>query len=53
MLSVDAVKTHMRGLFERFSVGDLSQNQNQNQNQKRACVVELAFRTGIVAERDL
>lgn len=47
VLSVDAVKTHMRGLFERFTVGDLPQN------QKRARVVELAFRTGMVSERDL
>lgn len=47
VLSVDAIKAHMRGLFERFDVGDLPQN------QKRTRVVELAFRTGIVAERDL
>lgn len=46
-LSVDAVKTHMRGLFDRFGVGHLPQN------QKRTRVVELAFRAGIVTERDL
>lgn len=47
VLSIDAVKTHMRGLFERFDVKDLPQN------QKRAMVVELALRTGLVTERDL
>lgn len=47
VLSVDATKTHMRGLFERFGVGDLPQN------QKRARIVELAFRAGIIKERDL
>jgi hypothetical protein len=47
VLSVDATKTHMRGLFERFGIGDLPQN------QKRARVVELAFRAGVVTERDL
>jgi pSer/pThr/pTyr-binding forkhead associated (FHA) protein len=47
VLTVDAVKTHMRGLFDRFGVGDLPQN------QKRAKVVELAFRAGVVSARDL
>jgi pSer/pThr/pTyr-binding forkhead associated (FHA) protein len=47
VLSVDAVKTHMRGLFERFEVGDLPQN------QKRAKVVELALERGIVSPREL
>jgi pSer/pThr/pTyr-binding forkhead associated (FHA) protein len=47
VLSLDAVKSHMRGLFERFEVADLPQN------QKRAKVVERAFSTGIVSERDL
>jgi pSer/pThr/pTyr-binding forkhead associated (FHA) protein len=47
VLSVDAVKTHMRGLFERFAVGDLPQN------QKRAKVVELALERGIVSPREL
>jgi pSer/pThr/pTyr-binding forkhead associated (FHA) protein len=47
VLSVEAVKTHMRGLFERFRVGDLPQN------QKRARVVELALEQGIVARRQL
>ncbi len=47
VLSVDAVKTHMRGLFERFAVGDLPQN------QKRAKVVELALERGVVSLREL
>jgi pSer/pThr/pTyr-binding forkhead associated (FHA) protein len=47
VLSVDAVKTHLRGLFERFAVGDLPQN------QKRAKVAEVALRAGLVSERDL
>jgi FHA domain len=47
VLSVEAVKTHMRGLFERFDVGDLPQN------QKRARVAELALRRGIVSRREL
>jgi hypothetical protein len=47
VLSVEAVKTHMRALFERFQVGDLPQN------QKRARVVELALEQGIVSRREL
>lgn len=47
VLSVDAVKTHMRGLFERFGVGDLPQN------QKRAKVAELALQTALVTSQDL
>lgn len=47
VLSTDAIKTHMRALFERFGVGDLAQN------QKRARVAELAIRSGLVSERDL
>ena len=46
-LSLDGVKTHMRGLFERFAVGDLPQN------QKRARVVEMALQAGIITSRDL
>lgn len=46
VLSLDAVKTHMRGLFDRFDVKDLPQN------QKRSRVVERAFRFGLVAERE-
>jgi DNA-binding NarL/FixJ family response regulator len=47
VLSVEAVKTHLRGVFERFEVGDLPQN------AKRAKVAEIALRAGIVTERDL
>ena len=46
-LSVDAVKTHMRALFEKLEVGDLPQN------QKRAALVERAFQTGVVSKREL
>ena len=46
-LSVEAVKAHLRGLFERFDVGDLPQN------QKRVALAERAFRTGAVSPRDL
>jgi FHA domain/Bacterial regulatory proteins, luxR family len=47
VLSVEAVKAHLRGLFERFDVGDLPQN------QKRVALAERAFRTGAVTPRDL
>jgi DNA-binding CsgD family transcriptional regulator len=47
VLSVEAVKTHLRTLFQRFGVEDLPQN------AKRARLVELAFETGAVAPRDL
>jgi pSer/pThr/pTyr-binding forkhead associated (FHA) protein len=46
-LSVEAVKTHLRALFGKFSVEALPQN------QKRARLVERAFQTGLVSERDL
>lgn len=46
-LSVDSVKTHLRVLFAKFGVGDLPQN------QKRIRLVERAFYTGLVSERDL
>ena len=46
-LSVDAVKTHLRALFEKFGVGDLPQN------RKRVALVERALQTGMVSERDL
>lgn len=46
-LSVEAVKTHLRTLFHKFHVEDLPQN------QKRAKLVELAFRSGLVSERTL
>jgi pSer/pThr/pTyr-binding forkhead associated (FHA) protein len=46
-LSVDAVKTHMRALFEKLGVGDLPQN------QKRVALIERALQSGVVAPRDL
>jgi FHA domain len=46
-LSVDAIKTHLRTLFAKFRVGDLPQN------QKRARLVEIALKSGLVSERDL
>ena len=46
-LSVDAVKTHMRALFEKLEVGDLPQN------QKRVAVAERALNAGAVTQRDL
>jgi len=46
-LSVDAVKTHMRALFEKFDVQELPQN------RKRVAVVERALQTGLVTPREL
>jgi pSer/pThr/pTyr-binding forkhead associated (FHA) protein len=46
-LSVDAVKTHMRALFDKFDVGDVPQN------QKRAKLVERAFHSGAIGPKDL
>jgi len=46
-LSVDAVKTHLRALFQKFGVEELPQN------QKRARLVERALQGGLVSERDL
>jgi pSer/pThr/pTyr-binding forkhead associated (FHA) protein len=46
-LSVDAVKTHMRALFEKLGVADLPQN------QKRVALVERALQSGVVTTRDL
>jgi DNA-binding CsgD family transcriptional regulator len=47
VLSVEAVKTHLRTLFQRFGI------ENLNQNVKRARLVELALEAGIVSPRDL
>jgi DNA-binding CsgD family transcriptional regulator len=47
VLSVEAVKAHMRGLFDRFDVGDLPQN------QKRVALAERAFRSGAITPREL
>ncbi|MBS1879758.1 MAG: FHA domain-containing protein [Actinobacteria bacterium] len=46
-LSVDAVKTHLRALFEKLDVGALPQN------QKRVALAERALQTGIVQRREL
>jgi|tagenome__1003787_1003787.scaffolds.fasta_scaffold20568397_1 pSer/pThr/pTyr-binding forkhead associated (FHA) protein len=45
-LSVDAVKKHLRALFEKFGVAEL------RQNEKRARLVERAFAGGTVSELD-
>jgi pSer/pThr/pTyr-binding forkhead associated (FHA) protein len=46
-LSVDAVKTHMRALFEKLEVADLPQN------RKRVALVERALQSGAVSRREL
>lgn len=46
-LSVDAVKTHMRALFEKLEVEDLPQN------RKRVALVERALQSGAVSRREL
>jgi pSer/pThr/pTyr-binding forkhead associated (FHA) protein len=46
-LSVDAVKTHMRALFEKLEVEDLPQN------RKRVALVERALQSGVVSRREL
>jgi DNA-binding CsgD family transcriptional regulator len=46
-LSVDAVKTHLRALFEKFGVEDLPQN------QKRVALVERALQSGLITDKDL
>lgn len=47
ILTVEAIKSHLRALFERFAVEGLPQT------QKRMKLAEIAVRTGIVTERDL
>jgi pSer/pThr/pTyr-binding forkhead associated (FHA) protein len=46
-LSVDAVKTHLRTLFQKFRIEDLPQN------QKRVKLVERVLGLGLVNRRDL
>jgi pSer/pThr/pTyr-binding forkhead associated (FHA) protein len=46
-LSVDAVKKHMRALYERFGVEQLPQYEKRNR------LVERAFAGGLVSEHDL
>ena len=45
-LSVDAVKAHLRVVFERAGLADLPQN------QKRARLAALALVNGLVRQRD-
>jgi pSer/pThr/pTyr-binding forkhead associated (FHA) protein len=45
-LSVDAVKGHLRKLFEKFGIEELPQN------KKRARLVALALQSGVVGEPD-
>ena len=47
VVSVDAVKSTLRGLFELFGVDALPQN------QKRASLALQAMRTGVITRRDL
>lgn len=47
VLSVEAIKSHMRTLFAKFGVEDLPQN------QKRRRLAELAMQAGLVSQRDL
>jgi hypothetical protein len=47
VLSLDAVKSHMRALFEAFGIGDLAQN------RKRAALAERALQSGIIVRREL
>ena len=44
---MDAVKTHLRALFEKFGVGDLPRQ------AKRAELVKRAFQLGAISPRDL
>ena len=46
-VSIAAVKTHLRALFEKLAIADLPQN------QKRARLAVLAFERGLVSERNL
>ena len=45
-LSLDAVKTHLRGLFHKFGIEDLPQN------QKRARLAEMALELGLVTDTE-
>ena len=46
-LSVDAIKAHLRQLFQRFGIEDLPQN------QKRSRLVAEALQRGVISQRDL
>jgi DNA-binding CsgD family transcriptional regulator len=45
-LSVDAVKAHMRHLFDRFGLGDLPQNEKRHQ------LVAIVLGSGLLARHD-
>ena len=45
-LSVDAVKAHLRKLFDRFGLGDLPQN------EKRSRLVSIVLSSGVLAPHD-
>jgi DNA-binding NarL/FixJ family response regulator len=47
VVSVEAVKTHLRAMFDRFGVGDLPRS------AKRVQLVKRAFQTGSISRRDL
>jgi pSer/pThr/pTyr-binding forkhead associated (FHA) protein len=47
VVSVEAVKTHLRALFEKFEIGDLPRQ------AKRTELVKRAFQTGAISQRDL
>jgi pSer/pThr/pTyr-binding forkhead associated (FHA) protein len=47
VLSVDAVKTHLRSLFEKFQIEPLARD------VKRTRLVQRALETGVVSHRDL
>ncbi len=46
-LSVDAVKTHLRALFDKFDLAEVPQN------QKRVTLVQRALQSGLISQRDL
>jgi hypothetical protein len=46
VLSVDAIKTHLRALYEKFDVDKLPQN------EKRVRLAEMALGSGIVSAHD-
>jgi hypothetical protein len=46
-LSVDAIKSHLRALFDAFELGSVPAS------QKRAALVERALSAGVVSKRDL
>jgi pSer/pThr/pTyr-binding forkhead associated (FHA) protein len=46
-LSVDAVKTHLRALFEKFGLAEVPQS------QKRVTLVQRVMQSGLIGPRDL